>query len=289
MSISEKSFAQYSQDLRVLDFYDQTRNGFFVDIGAFDGVSISNTYKLELELDWSGICVEAQEDIYQRLRSARSCICVNAAVSSVDGETVVFSKGRGGNSVLSGITQLLDSSGRKAAMRGEQLKMVTTTITSILSEYKAPAFIHYMSLDTEGSELEVLQGTDLGNFRFGYICVEHNFSEPRRSKMRELLEKSGYVFFQENYCDDDYYHRSLIGGTYYFNDDAARPILVELMDDNMVKASSAYWPDQYGVFRPNRLQIDFDQLGTRRISALSISKSNRDRWYKRPGDLVDIP
>ena len=52
------STSQFGQDLQVLSFYNGKRDGFFVDIGAYDGKYISNTYMLEKNFDWKGICVE---------------------------------------------------------------------------------------------------------------------------------------------------------------------------------------------------------------------------------------
>jgi predicted transcriptional regulator len=66
-----------------------------------------------------------------------------------------------------------------------------------------------MSLDTEGSELEILKSVDLTKYIFGLIDVEHNFIEPRRSQIRELLEANGYIFMKENQFDDCYKHSSI--------------------------------------------------------------------------------
>ena len=67
-----------------------------------------------------------------------------------------------------------------------------------------------MSLDTEGSELEILKSVDLTKYIFGLIDVEHNFIEPRRSQIRELLCSNGYTYIKENQWDDCYKHSSII-------------------------------------------------------------------------------
>jgi len=82
--------------------------------------------------------------------------------------------------------------------------MTTNTLNNILNKYNAPTTIDYMSLDTEGSELEILKGLDLDKYKIRYINIEHNHIEPRRSEMRKLLESKGYTYYRENEFDDDY-------------------------------------------------------------------------------------
>ena len=70
-------------------------------------------------------------------------------------------------------------------------------------------FIEYLSLDTEGSEYEILKGFDFSKYTFGYIDVEHNFEEPTRTHIRNLLEENGYIYICENNWDDCYKHSSV--------------------------------------------------------------------------------
>jgi hypothetical protein len=85
----------------------------------------------------------------------------------------------------------------------------TLTLTDLLDKAKAPSFIDYLSLDTEGSEFEILRATDFSRYTFGLIDVEHNFVEPRRTEIRNLLLSHGYVYLRENQFDDSYKHSSL--------------------------------------------------------------------------------
>jgi len=267
--MSKKSYSQYNQDTHVISFFEEMSDGYFVDIGAFDGISLSNSYKLETEFNWKGICVEPQEDQFEKLRDSRSAICVKKALSDTSGETLAFSKG------------LLDGWGKNAALRGDQVEVESATLTELLDQHNAPAFIQYMTLDTEGSELEILQGVNFDRYTFGYLCVEHNHVVEKRSRIRALLEQNGYLFHKENHCDDDYYHRSMIGGTYYFNNDYTRPIDVTLSGDNDILVVSDYWPDQKGRFFPETLQIEFEEMGKRRVTANAIIRSARNVWRKK--------
>ena len=67
-----------------------------------------------------------------------------------------------------------------------------------------------MSLDTEGSEYEILKGFDFKNYTVGLIDIEHNYEEPRRSYIKNYLETYGYVRYHENKWDDSYIHNSLL-------------------------------------------------------------------------------
>jgi hypothetical protein len=78
-----------------------------------------------------------------------------------------------------------------------------------LEKYNAPLFIDYLSIDTEGSELEILKSVDLQKYKFGLIDVEHNYQEPRRTQIRELLTLNGYEFIRQNKFDDCYKHSSV--------------------------------------------------------------------------------
>lgn len=57
------------------------RNGYFVDLGAYDGIYLSNTYLLERRYEWNGICIEANPATFMSLRSNRRAKCVNAFVA----------------------------------------------------------------------------------------------------------------------------------------------------------------------------------------------------------------
>src|SRR5215472_7304519 len=78
--------SQVGQDLWVFgEVFNEQRNGFFLDIGAGDGVDLSNTYILENRYGWRGICIEANPDAFEVLRKNRCCQCVNACVDQAEG------------------------------------------------------------------------------------------------------------------------------------------------------------------------------------------------------------
>src|SRR6185436_20722997 len=87
--------------------------------------------------------------------------------------------------------------------------MRTRTIRSVLEEYEAPHVIDYWSLDTEGSELAVLDGFPFDEYTVRVLSVEHNWT-PMRQEIRELLEARGLKWVRELGCDDAYVAADLV-------------------------------------------------------------------------------
>lgn len=80
----------------------------------------------------------------------------------------------------------------------------TKLLHELLDESNAPPFIDYFSLDTEGSEAEILESFPFWKYKFGAITVEHNFEEPKRSEIRAILRKNGYRLYRKVQVDDWY-------------------------------------------------------------------------------------
>ena len=86
--------SQIGQDFWVYgEVFDEMRNGFFLDLGAYDGVLFSNTYILEKRYNWDGICVEANPEVFLELKRNRKVTSVNACLDA--GENVVSFAKRG--------------------------------------------------------------------------------------------------------------------------------------------------------------------------------------------------
>jgi FkbM family methyltransferase len=201
MTASEKPtfYSQIGQDQRVVEIYQGKRDGYFVDIGAWDGVAISNSVSLERSYGWKGICVEALPAEFELCKKNRECICIQAAAYSTSGLVLDFVV----SEVLSGIRENIDCY-LNVKTSDKSISVTTKTVTEMLDENGAPNFIEYLSIDTEGSEFEVLKGIDFSKYSFGYVTIEHNNVEPRRSNMRGILLENGYVYLGENHCDDNY-------------------------------------------------------------------------------------
>jgi|688.fasta_scaffold545855_2 FkbM family methyltransferase len=203
-----KSYSQFNQDQIVLKINDYKKNGYFVDIGANDGITGSNTYLLEKEYNWNGICVEPLPDEFDKCNKIRNCICYNYAIYSESNLKLNFVV----SDLLSGIedTHLIKNKKQNFIdpkyfnnnYKGEII-VETKTLTDILEKSNAPKYIDYLSIDVEGAEVHVLKGIDFSKYTFGMIHIEHNWQN-YRYEIREILEKNNYLFLNENSCDDIY-------------------------------------------------------------------------------------
>ena len=198
----EHSYSQIGQDKKVYNFYNGKTNGYFLDIGAWDGIALSNTYALE-KLGWNGICVEPLTSRFNDLIKNRSSNCCDLAVYHTSDLDVFFDV-EGDAGMLSGINIHIDAHKHLVNKNKKTLKIKTISLNHLLERYNAPSFIEYLSLDTEGSEYEILKNLNFSKWKFGLIDVEHNYVEPRRSMIHNLLCSNGYKYIGPNHFDDCY-------------------------------------------------------------------------------------
>ena len=80
----------------------------------------------------------------------------------------------------------------------------TVSLNQLLSHYNAPSDMGYLSIDTEGSELAILQQLDFNKYKFRIITAEHNYNEEKRTALFNLLVGHGYrrVFEDVSKWDD---------------------------------------------------------------------------------------
>jgi FkbM family methyltransferase len=196
------------QDLEVLKFYNNKQHGFYVEIGANDGIELSNTYLLEKTYNWKGICVEPVPVKFELLCKNRpNSLCCDKAVFSESNKNVIFDIAN--NDLFSGISDYIDCWKNDVDANKTQITVTTISLNELLEQFNAPLFIDYLSLDTEGSELEILKSVNLQKYTFGLIDVEHNYIEPRRTEIRNLLTSNGYEYIRANNWDDCYKHSSI--------------------------------------------------------------------------------
>ena len=202
---SQPGFAQ-DRFLNEHVFHSKT-NGTFVDIGAHDGKTFSNTYFFEKYLGWTGIAIEPLSGPYEKLKATRKCVCINAAVASKKGVSA-FLSAHGYAEMLSGLTatydpQHLQRLKNEIATHGgsyEIANIPTVRLNDILEE-KNIKIVDYLSIDTEGSELEILQSIDYEKYEINAISVENNYNDTR---MKSFLESKGFVLIAHLDVDEIY-------------------------------------------------------------------------------------
>lgn len=204
-SLRERSPSQLGQDLWVLEQTGFKRGGYFVEFGATDGVLLSNTYLLEKEFDWSGICIDPNPEYFEKLRSNRSCIVDDACIAGRSGDEVEFilAQEYGG---IAGFADSDQHSDRRDAYRQQQrtLRLRTQSLDEVLTRLGAPTDIDYISIDTEGSEFDILRTFPLDRWNVRCFTIEHNHSAQRQA-IHELLSAHGYQRTPARW--DDWYRR----------------------------------------------------------------------------------
>lgn len=199
-----KSKSQIFQDLFILYFLNEKKNGFFVDFGATNGVDLSNTFLLEKEYHWQGILAEPGKIWQTDLRKNRICLIDNRCVWSSTDDVLEFNETQVAE--LSTVSSFSDhdflSSQR---LSNSKYTVATISLNDLLSFHNAPYYIDYLSIDTEGSEYQILKSFDFEKYQIQIITVEHNFT-PQRLLIFNLLKEKGYKrIFEKVSLFDDWY------------------------------------------------------------------------------------
>ncbi len=203
--LKNRSLSQLGQDLWALARSNYKRGGYFVEFGATDGVLLSNSYLLERDFDWTGICAEPNPAMYAKLQKNRRCTVADACIGPRTGEEVAFVAA----DVYGGIEKwAFDDShaDKRDAYRraGNTLTMTTISLNDLLVKLGAPRSIDYLSIDTEGSEFEILSTFPFSEWQVRLVTVEHNYSA-NREPIRKLMEGFGY---RRTECQfDDFYEK----------------------------------------------------------------------------------
>lgn len=162
------------------DVFGYRTGGHFIDIGAADGIELSNTFALERYLGWNGICVEADPVTFGKLVRNRKCRCLNLCLDAQKGE-VSFTADKG---FFGGIVA---SDTDNTASSGER-RTTATTFADVIRENSVPRTIDYLSVDVEGAEDRVMATFPFDTHRFLAATIERP-----GTLLRQTLERHGYV------------------------------------------------------------------------------------------------
>ena len=190
LEIVRQAKSQAHQDMLVLALLDFKRKGYFVEFGATDGIDYSNTWLMEKNFDWQGILAEPAKSWHRELKKNRHCHISNKCVWKRSDEHLIFNEARdGGFSTIDSFSSI--DHHRDARVGGEKYRVETISLNDLLITFDAPKNIDYLSIDTEGSEYDILSTLDYGRWDISIITVEHNYTD-RREKIKKLLEQHDY-------------------------------------------------------------------------------------------------
>lgn len=179
------TYSQAGQDIWVLETLQNKKNGFFLDVGAYDGVKYSNSYILEKDYSWNGLMIEAHPCNFENIKKIRTSILAPYAISDENG-TVIFEDDCGTGSKVS---------------KGKGFEVPTITFEKLFELYDVPEIIDYISLDIEGYEYKSLTKFPFNKYKCRLLTVEHNLyvdGPTNKNNIRNILEQNGYTLEIEN-------------------------------------------------------------------------------------------
>lgn len=207
-----------SQSKLIEQYVDQLfpSPGTFLEIGCWDGGLLSQTAYLEKERGWTGLCVDPFPVNFEN----RTCnVCAKAI--SRDGQPRSFLKVSidrrcGGDvSYFSGFIESVVDNIHWPVIKQfcdyEETEVETITFAQLCEQYDLPRYIEFLSVDTEGSELEIFQSIDFDAHKFGLIVFEHNMDQATRNRIGEILQANEYDLIESLPLDDIYARRKSFG------------------------------------------------------------------------------
>jgi FkbM family methyltransferase len=182
-------------------------DGVYVDVGANDGLIVSNTAYMEFDMGWRGICIEPNPNAFKRLINNRNCIKYNCCISDVDCELEFLSvtgyaemlsciKSQASNEHINRINSEILKNGGSV----ENIIVKSVKLQKILDDnnlYK----IDYLSIDTEGSELSVLNSIDFDKTYIKFISAENSSGN---DLVKNFLTQKGFRFLDKIFSDEIY-------------------------------------------------------------------------------------
>ena len=200
-------FSQVGQDQFLFEnFFCGKRNGIFVDIGAYDGEKFSNSLFFERYMGWRGLCVEPLPSAFAELVAKRQAICRQVCIGDFEGEADFTEVDAGiDEKMLSGLTQQFDSRHvdrlTRVSTNTVHRKVAVKRLSSLLTEHDL-LHVDYCSIDTEGSELNIIADLDLKKFAISVLTIENNYDDVR---LPQLMAAKGYDFVTK--LEHDYVFR----------------------------------------------------------------------------------
>jgi len=205
---SEGYCSQSGQDKWIVEkLFPGKHKGVFVDVGAFDGITFSNTYVLE-KMGWSGLAIEPMPQAFEKLVMNRRCVAVNGCVAPASGRRL-YRAITGYLEMLSALADEYDPGHMERITRDIgiyggnyiDIEVECYNLNELLEDHGIRR-VDYLSIDVEGLEYRILEGLDLSRVHVSVIGVENNFRNFRTPK---LMEQKGFAF------------HSIVGDEFYLN------------------------------------------------------------------------
>lgn len=200
-----KYYSQLGQDKFIDDYLDHKESGIFLDIGASNGIKYSNSLFFEQSRNWSGICIEPGLKEFEELNKIRKSININACISDYDG-VAKYLHIEGYAMELSGLVDDYDERHKQRIVseiekHGGNANQVTSNVfklQTILDKHNLYD-IDYCSIDTEGSEFNIVKSIDYDKTNIHLFSIENNYGD---TEIQKYLETKGYSLLTKLHFDD---------------------------------------------------------------------------------------
>ena len=198
--------SQHRQDSYLEEYiFKGYKHGVFMDIGAHDGVTFNNTLYFEKTNQWTGYNVEPIPTVYEKLKANRpSCVNVNYAVASTDG-TAEFFCNSGYTEMLSGLKEHFDARHLDRLQKENQLMGSTTEVLTVptkrietICDEHHITHIHYLSIDVEGAEFDVIQSIPFDKVFIDVIGFENNYEDASIPIIQYLAKKKYVMIYKDS-------------------------------------------------------------------------------------------
>jgi FkbM family methyltransferase len=202
------SSADQHQDLWVLYETKHKTGGFFIEFGAADGLAGSNTLLLERKFGWRGILAEPNPVWHAGLKGNRTASIDHRCVFKRTGDHVTFAATE--HAALATIDDFRTSDGHaNSRVNHRILDVETVSLNDLLKCHAAPRAIDYVSIDTEGSELAILEQFDFAQWDVTLFSIEHNLTAQEQAIDR-LMSRQGYERRYASYSTIDGWYRKIV-------------------------------------------------------------------------------
>jgi FkbM family methyltransferase len=212
--------AQHGEDRWLEHYFLGIQDGVFVEVGAYDGIVLSNTFFLE-SIGWTGVLVEPVPEKAEkcRINRPRSLVFECAAVGSdLPGDISFHEVIDGGVYSTSRLSKDHSARLERYGLHTRTLTVRARTLDSMLEEAQLKR-VDFVSIDVEGAEVDVLSGFTLARWRPRVVMIEVN-SRTRSAEIRDKFVRAGYVYFASVEINDVYVPLQELPGLALFFDRA---------------------------------------------------------------------
>ncbi len=204
--IKRKTYAMEGEDLEIVKYLKNIKNGFYVDAGGYHPLDRNNTYLL-YKKNWRGINIDLSEfsiDLFNFIRP--DDVNINVAVANNDNYVTFYYQKK--LSQLTTIKRNIADQRMQGSIKEQQIKSNKLSTIINNTKYKNRK-IDFLNVDIEGADFDALKSLDFDIYRPKLVCVEIYDENIEKSDINVFLKKLNYTrkwsaTFSHLYTDDSY-------------------------------------------------------------------------------------